>query len=155
MVAREVHSLLEDACTWKSLVHLNVKHIRKVSLNSGIQVLTSNCLPSLEELNCSVHEGRILPISDSDVWNNLHTVTITLLDDSDGHGLLRNIALLVKESKLPNLRYVRIMNWTAMICNRIVGGMYKYYLRQRGVRVSYWEIIPWSTDRSVKGPKRK
>ena len=77
-VAREVHSLLEGPCTWRRLVHLNVKHIRKVALNSDVQVLTSQCLPSLEELTCSVHEGRILPISDSDVWNNLHTLTITL-----------------------------------------------------------------------------
>ena len=154
-VAREVHSLLEGPCTWRRLVHLNVKHIKQASLNSDMHVLTSKCLPSLEELTCSVHEGRILPISDSDVWNNLHTLTITLLDGSDGNGLTRIVAFLVKERKLPNLRYVRFMNWTLIISNRTIGGTYTYYLRQNGIRVSYCAVFPWDKIQSAAGPKRK
>ena len=155
VVAREVHSLLEGPCTWRRLVHLNVKHIKQAFLNSNMHVLTSKCLPSLEELICSVHEGRILPISDSDAWNNLHTLTITLLDGSDGNGLTRNIASLVKERKLPSLRYVRFMNWTLIISNRTIGGTYTHYLRQNGIRVSYCAVFPWDKIQSGTGPKRK
>ena len=59
-----------------------MKHPRNVSLNPETQVLTAKSFPSLEELICAVYEGQNVPISDSDVWNHLHTLTIALSDNS-------------------------------------------------------------------------